>query len=164
MEAQKWFIPFKREIGEARDPLSLISSSWVSSKPEENLIRGGKEDVLPLRTTRALPAYAEMQLEKEKLSLNWNWTEISKPTRVLQIRKQQSETEGKYWPIVKKQRWGSHQQCWNGRGLKTFFISALMLFLPYSSFPVNKSYFFLQKLTFFLISMLFLFYSIFITF
>ena len=26
------------------------------------------------------------------------------------------ETEGKYWPTVKQERWISHQQCWKGRG------------------------------------------------
>lgn len=33
------------------------------------------------RTTEALPRHAEMQLEKQKLHLNKNWSEMSKTVR-----------------------------------------------------------------------------------
>lgn len=54
-----------------------------------------------LRITRALPGHAERQLE--------NQTEIGQrcqelQERVLQVRKQQAETEEKYWPAVKQER------------------------------------------------------------
>jgi len=72
LEAQEQFIAFqgKGSRRSKRPPFDLTVSFSVCSKPKKKCTRGGKADEYPLRTTRALPGHAEMQLEKQKLSPN----------------------------------------------------------------------------------------------
>lgn len=64
-------VPLKvGEVGRAIPPLVYLRASQSAQNQKRSISRDEKADKHPLRTTKAFPGCAEVQLEKQNLSSN----------------------------------------------------------------------------------------------